>query len=188
MRPVVVEIAPVSSTWSHSDTPVGSSSLVNEITDYLLLLFSIEASDVESHHNDFLKLLQYFVVSPLLVLSSGSLLRCSLLFPCSNPSTLPRSLLCCWGCQCSNSFLPLVLLWFRCSQCSNSSLLLDFALLWYPHVSILLFFHHSRRSIVSLVHFSGYVAFAISSILLMGWNRSYRLLLSLGFRGIWGFF
>jgi hypothetical protein len=65
---------------------------VNEITDHLLLLFSIEASDVEAHHGNFLQLLQYFVVSSLLVVSS---VRCFVGWCCSSVRILTLPRFCC---------------------------------------------------------------------------------------------
>jgi hypothetical protein len=148
MRPVVVEIH-----WYRQLGLIQTHQLevlsVNEITDHLLLLFSIEASDVEAHHGNFLQLLQYFVVSSLLVVSS---VRCFVGWCCSSVRILhpPTILLCCC---CSSVRTPIsssVLLWFCCSSV-RTPLFPSILLWWYPHVSILLLFPHSRRPIVSLV-------------------------------------
>jgi hypothetical protein len=131
MRPVVVEIH-----WYSQFGLIQTHQLevlsVNEITDHLLFLLSIEASDVEAHHGNFLQLLQYFVVSSLLVVSS---VRCFVGRCCSSVRTLH----------------PPTILLYRCCSSVRTPLFPSILLLWYPYVSILLLFLLSRRSIVSLV-------------------------------------
>jgi hypothetical protein len=43
--------------------------LVDDISNYLLLLLTVEASDIEAHHCELLQLCQFTVVSPCLVVS-----------------------------------------------------------------------------------------------------------------------
>jgi hypothetical protein len=70
---------------------------VNEITDHLLLHFSVEASDVEAHHCDFLQLFQFFVGSPLPVVSSAC---CIVVRCCSRVRLpLPPTILLLWCCH-----------------------------------------------------------------------------------------
>jgi hypothetical protein len=148
MRPVVVEIH-----WYRQLGLIQTHQLevlsVNEITDHLLLLFSIEASDVEAHHGNFLQLLQYFVVSSLLVVSS---VRCFVGWCCSSVRILhpPTILLC--RC-CSSVRTPIsssVLLWFCCSSVRTPLFPSILSLRCCP-VEFLLLFFHSRRFLISLV-------------------------------------
>jgi hypothetical protein len=44
--------------------------LVDEISNDLLLLLTVEPSDIEAHHCELLQLCQFTVVSPCLVVSS----------------------------------------------------------------------------------------------------------------------
>jgi hypothetical protein len=94
--------------------------------------WDIEASDVEAHHLDFLQLLQYFVVSSLLVVS---LVRCFVGWCCSSVRILhPLTILLCCCCSSVRASLPPTILSFSCCP-----------------VEVLLLFPHSRRPIVSLV-------------------------------------